>query len=100
MISNYFYLFIDNPKNEDILNKTLRIKILEYTTMREHLTMNFNGFVKMYEYVDNLQVNNKNKALLNFVINVKNFLIGKSLIRPGYNIYDYDILYTKNKKRK
>ena len=39
--------------------------------MREHLTMNFNGFVKMYEYVDNLQVNNKNKALLNFVINVK-----------------------------
>lgn len=31
---------------------------------------------------------------------LKNFLIGKSLIRPGYNIYDYDILYTKNKKRK
>lgn len=56
LISNYSYLFIDNPKNEDILNKTLRIKILEYTTMREHLTINFNGFVKMYEYVDNLQV--------------------------------------------
>lgn len=30
----------------------------------------------------------------------KNVLIDKSLTKFGYNIYDYDILYTKNKKRK